>query len=117
MGDFSSADTTKPKRVSRCASHGKENSRVGETQLSVLPGGVVGQHIGLDHECDVCALVTKFACRLSQLLGNPHVDRLTRVMAGTPKALLFASLSGESDERRKSEGEGDIRRLRVLRGI
>lgn len=67
--DFWGSNTTSPKSANRCVSFGKECARLRESQLSVFPGGVVGQHIGLDHQCDVRTAVTKLACGCLNFCG------------------------------------------------
>ena len=63
-------------------------------------GNAVGQHIRLDHQCDVCTVVTKVAYEyLSSHEVLLEIEKLTRVMAGAQKTLFFASLFRAKRER------------------
>ena len=46
-------------RSQRLWKFGKDDLRVGEGQLRAFPRDVVGQHIRLDHKCDIRAAITE----------------------------------------------------------
>jgi hypothetical protein len=97
---------------------GRDDVRLWESQLSAFPVSVVGQHIRLDHECNVYAVVTKFAYKYLSTHGGPlETGKLTRVMAGAPKTLFFASLLGVKHEKLKQGRGGDARKAQAPREI